>query len=257
MDVAVIPEAKQVLLLLNRIFKGCTIGVVGTTRSETAFVIEGVASIDMCVIEEIAGAAGACLGDVRVWGVGYMPTISRTTFGLGGNWQPLTVEVLLRVPGASAQHDDVSVSKHQPAPQEAKPVQTTDEGALQCIKDGNIRRSVRHFIDCMAMGERPDVYQFDLGGITYLAEKGDHFVMFDAVPTLGLTFLRNARFLLPSIRDIRFERKAAPGKSDRDASESATVMIVTFADTPATGQYMRDRQTGAKTGGGRNRVSPY
>jgi len=257
MDVAVMPEAKQVLVLLNRIFKGCTIGVVGTTRSETAFVIEGVAAIDVRVIEEIAAAAGACLGDVRVWGVGYVPAISRTTFGLGGNWQPLTVEVVLRVPNASAQHDDVSVSKHQPAAQEAKEVRATDEDALRCIKDSNIRRSVRHFIDCMAMGERPDVYRFDLGGITYLAEKGEHFVMFDAVPTLGLTFLRNARYLLPSIRDIKFERKAAPGKSDRAASESATVMIVTFADTPATGQYMRDRQTGAKAVPARNRDGPY
>lgn len=225
------PSAASVIQVINKSFPGCKVESVGGTEHVIPVVIGGITRVGLETIESIVGAAPpGVVEDIRVWGIGYAPNNTTPMFGLNVH-HPLTLEVVIRksdpsivefiqITSTIAKTDDTIVIR---------------ESALSMIKDSAIRRIVCMFINCMAMGDQPDKYQLDLGAVTYHEDKKEnlHMVMFDRVPTIGLSFMRNIRRLFPSIRDIVFERRESMGASNvDDMTKSATVMIATFQLTP-------------------------
>ncbi len=258
------------LQTLNRSFVGRKIETVGGTERTTPIVIAGIKHLGLGTIDAIVASAGDSIEDIRIWGVGYAPkTQSGGSFGLVDDWQPLTLEVIVRNHGivhelirpGIATESGSSVSKSSAADGNG----AVKESSLMFIKDSVIRRIVCHFIECMVIGERPDLYKIDLDTVIHYEdqESGLHMVMFDAVPTIGLAFLRKVRHLFPSIRDIVFERKEYTADTIPDMTKSATVMIVSFSRTlldggkTSTSGMIRAVPTARSNAGNRIRFSPY
>jgi hypothetical protein len=223
------------LQTLNRSFVGRKIETVGGTERNTPIVIAGIKHLGLDTIDAIVASAGDSIEDIRIWGVGYAPKTQNGSFGLVDDWQPLTLEVVVRNHGIALDpirpgiESGSSGSKSSAVDGNG----AVKESSLMFIKDSVIRRIVCHFIECMVIGERPDLYKIDLDTVIHYEdqESGLHMVMFDAVPTIGLAFLRKVRHLFPSIRDIVFERKEYTAGANPDMTKSATVMIVSFSRT--------------------------
>lgn len=217
--------------LLDRNFKECKYCMARQDKNTCSIVMELIPTFDLTIIDKIIVKAGKRLVDLRIWGIGYAPKSTTSE-----KWQPLTLEIVLSKHGYNPDRSDKPGDGIDNSNSNSQAnIPTID---LNCIEKKSIRRIVQRFLICLALGDRPDVYQQPVQSVTYSWDSGRnmHMVMIESVPTLNLSFIKKIRFLFSgSLCNIVFERRSCSEAGKFSDTDSATTMIVEIFDTPSCG----------------------
>lgn len=223
-------------------FAGSRCSISRQDKRTYSIMWEGLLTFDLEVIDEISGAGGDRLEDLKVWGVGYAAQSESSD-----KWDPLCLEIVLRK--AAAPPLDATSGGSEDCAGATTPGVLRDV-ELPVIEDKNIRRIIRRFMGYLECGDRPDLYRHKISDASYIFDSisSVHMVMIPCMPTVTLSFLCKMRHLFSgSLQDVVFERRRGDVEGKYSDKDSATVMVVKISSSPT--RLGKRRRT--------NRFEPY